>query len=386
MSNYKVTYLLGAGASYHSIPVVNTLNRRMKLFMDMFFDIQGAIQLPGMPLKMPNIKNNKFYNKYKDCIVFLQEFRSTFDEAIEHRTIDTYARKLYLKNERQKLNDLKRFLALYFAFEQSGEPKKYIEEKDSIYIDGPSKSDNLKWTLNHISTKLDYRYDVFFASLLNEQMELPENVNIISWNYDHQLELGYQNYSEFPIKECQKRLGVYPRESSYPENEVASGKVIKLNGSAHQYCDDDNDTYLYNGVDGSIYESILESFSDENVHKNKEIALNFAWEKGPNQLTAINLAERILAKTDELVIIGYSFPYFNRDVDIELLKKTANSVKRIKVMVHPNDFDSVKQSIQDILGNIKVVPEIHNDLDQFYIPSKFFGDPFSKQIWASYAL
>jgi hypothetical protein len=365
MDNYKVTYLLGAGASYHSIPVVNTLNERMKLFIEMFFEPSESNQDGKRPMNIINRISSEFYAEYGDCIDFLFDFRSTFYEAIEHRTVDTYARKLYLKNEKEKLNDLKRFLALYFAFEQSGEPTKFIN--NNMKRGYTTINDNIP-TINHMNNILDYRYDVFFASLLNEKMEIPDNVNIISWNYDHQLEMGYQNYSGDSIFQCLERLNVFPREGA------DSGKVIKLIGSAHQYYDNNKNTYLYRDEENDIYKSILKSFSHQAL-KNRELALNFAWEKGPNQLKAIELAEEILANTDELVIIGYSFPYFNREVDIKLLMKTLIAVQRIKVMVHPSDFDSVNQSIQGIRGSHKVVPEIHNDLDQFYIPSKFFGNP-----------
>lgn len=211
---------------------------------------------------------------------------------------------------------------------------------------------------------------MFFASLLNTELELPDNVNIISWNYDHQLEMGYQNYSALNILKCQEKLDIYPRESA------TNGKVVKLNGSAHQWYDKNRNSYLFDEEDGDIFKSIMRSFAHPTL-KTSKFALNFAWEKGPNQRRAIEIAEDILEKTDELVIIGYSFPYFNRDVDIKLLMRTLDSVKRIKVMVHPNDFESVKQSIQDIIGEFagSIVPELHNDLDQFYIPSKFFGNP-----------
>ncbi|MFT6334764.1 MAG: hypothetical protein ACJATI_001509 [Halioglobus sp.] len=369
MDPYKVTYLLGAGASYHSIPVVNTLNERMKLFLEMFFDESLPNPDGKRPINILHLNRTEYYKEHEDCIDFLKSFRPVFYEAIQHRTIDTYARKLYLRNEDKKLNDLKRFLALYFAFEQSEDKQKIITNSYSFKISGKDPLTH-KDKVNHINTVLDYRYDVFFASLLDKELKLPENVNIISWNYDHQLEMGYQNYSDKSIHQCQERLGVFPREGA------KNGKVIKLNGSAHQYYDINKETFLFDRAKDNIYKSILASFSDE-ILKNREFALNFAWEKGANQLRAIELAEGILSSTDELVIIGYSFPYFNRDVDIKLLMKTLNSVKRIKVMVHPNDFESVKQSIEDITGEDSraVVPELHNDLDQFYIPSKFFGNP-----------
>lgn len=109
MSNYKVTYLLGSGASYHSIPVVNTLNERMKLFLDMFIPAQGVVVDPGKKDRILLMKSNKFYEDYPECIKFLERFRSTFYEAIEHRTIDTYARKLYLKKETGRLMTLNDF-------------------------------------------------------------------------------------------------------------------------------------------------------------------------------------------------------------------------------------------------------------------------------------
>lgn len=366
MSNYKVTYLLGAGASYHSIPVVNTLNERMKLFIDMFIPAHGVVVKPGEKDRILLTKSNKFYEDYPECIKFLERFRSTFYEAIEHRTVDTYARKLYLKGDKRKLNDLKRFLALYFAFEQSNELNKYQLKLSNVHDMAEINKENQK-TSNHIHMTLDYRYDVFFASLLNTELELPENVNIISWNYDHQLEMGYRNYTDYSIHECQEKLHVFPRGNR------DSGRVIKLNGSAHQYYGTDLAPHLFDKIDGDIYKSILKSFSDSEL-KETEFALNFAWEKGPKQVKSIKVAESILAKTDELVIIGYSFPYFNRAVDIKLLSELTNKITRIKVMVTEADFEGIEQNIKDILGSKNIQIELHKDLSQFYIPTRFFGE------------
>lgn len=57
-----------------------------------------------------------------------------------------------------------------------------------------------------------------------------------------------------------------------------------------------------------------------------DVLLSFAWEDETNDTKKIFLEKRmpiakaIAEKTDILVVIGYSFPFFNRKIDDEIFK------------------------------------------------------------------
>lgn len=86
--------------------------------------------------------------------------------TVENPTIDTYAKKLYLKGQTEQLNKLKKWLSIFF----------YIHQH---------------------SISPHERYDKLFAAILDpNKAYLPLNVSLISWNYDNQIKLAYREYFE----------------------------------------------------------------------------------------------------------------------------------------------------------------------------------------------
>ncbi|MBW8003922.1 MAG: hypothetical protein FVQ80_18320 [Planctomycetes bacterium] len=62
--------------------------------------------------------------------------------------------------------------------------------------------------------------------------------------------------------------------------------------------------------------------------------INFAWETEGR--ASIEKARECIAGTESLVVIGYSFPDFNRDVDQLLLQSISTTVREISVQA-PNE-------------------------------------------------
>jgi hypothetical protein len=211
----NITYLLGAGASYHSIPVVDSLNDRMELFLNMATPHQK-----GDP-----IIDKTFYNEL-NLQSILQKYGNVMLQALKHRTVDTFAKKLFLQKNWDDLHILKEFLCLYFAFEQSPDDRKVVLPGQGFSHIAKEK---LQSTLDGLHNHLDYRYDIFLAALLNDEMELPSNINIISWNYDHQFEMAYGDYAKCNFNVSKSKLKIYPHEK------CDDGQIIKLNGSANQF-------------------------------------------------------------------------------------------------------------------------------------------------------
>lgn len=151
----NITYLLGAGASYYALPVVNQISDKLQhfenelgTFLDPneqrgkhFINTYGHLNIAGE--KSPAIST--VLNELKEDVAWLRK------ENAKHYSIDTLARKLYLKQDFKTLLKLKVILANFFAYLQN--------------------------------MSFDYRYDSFFASILEEQNNLPPNIKIASWNY-----------------------------------------------------------------------------------------------------------------------------------------------------------------------------------------------------------
>lgn len=352
----NITYLLGAGASYHAIPTVDSLNTRMKIFLEMFDDYTNYTSLDN-PKTFESTVQKDFYQDL-NMKGLMAEFKEVVELALLHRTVDTYAKKLYLKGEESKLLKLKSFLCCYFAFEQCRSERKIARGKHFERLN----TDLEKLFL----VDLDYRYDVFLASLLQSDLTLPDNIKIVSWNYDHQLELAYIDYSGNNFNSAKKRLNIFPFVSSSEAN------IIKLNGSADFFTNTKSKKGIpfTTGNHHTQYIETLQFMENDSFNSSTIPNLKFAWEDDLNpeaQLRAID----IMNYTDELIIIGYSFPYFNRSVDKRLIQ-SLKSVN-IKIQCNKEHFTGIQQNLVDIIGeDVHDQIKYHDDLDQFYIPMSQF--------------
>src|SRR5208283_2371734 len=234
----KITYLLGAGASCNALPLVNNFKDRLKSFFNK--DIWGALQIRFQIEKTSAHELFPYNGQYgKD---FMESVSWLINVADKHASIDTYAKKLFVRNDNdalKELNKLKSTLSCYFLLEQSLKP-------------------------------VDKRYDNFFASILTNDgsgiPKLPEGVNIITWNYDTQLEKSYEGFCSHPEIVFEKFL--------------QSKNIIRLNGSCgFKYADETK--YLgYTEFSISFLQSVIELYTKfMNPSEPKfQPNISFAWE------------------------------------------------------------------------------------------------------------
>jgi len=105
----------------------------------------------------------------------------------------------------------------------------------------------------------------------------------------------------------------------------------------------------------------------------------FSWEKYnvnryiENDLSqeTQNIAAEIFSDTQILVIIGYSFPVFNRKVDLKLFESLPN-----RTIVYIQDTNTkAKRNIEDIFPFLqeREIEVIYiDDTNQFHIPFTYF--------------
>lgn len=86
------------------------------------------------------------------------------EEVSRHASVDTFAKKLFLRGDADNLRKLKAVLSTYLAIEQA-------------------------------RNNVDKRYDSFLASVLklgsDKNVLLPEHLRILTWNYDTQFEKAF---------------------------------------------------------------------------------------------------------------------------------------------------------------------------------------------------
>ena len=149
----NVTYLLGAGASIEAIPAVGEkFNERFMVFCQLLV-INCRDSYP------PTSKNRDFIER-------------AIRELPKHYSVDTYARKLFFQNTNEYAA-FKILLSSYFLFEQMGGNRHEIGFIDSTL----DASFNKNFPYNR--KKLDPRYDVLYAALLDEkEKQLPEQPDL----------------------------------------------------------------------------------------------------------------------------------------------------------------------------------------------------------------
>jgi len=361
----RVTYLLGAGASYgerirndyghiirftRGLPVVNEFARALQLLH--IEEKQGSgVHFAQKEAEKLEVSTDQ-YNDVTHKLSLLQQACTSYP------TIDTLAKQLYV----------------------TGRPF-WASEKEIIDYDDLKRYISAVLLMMQSEEKRDLRYDGFIASLIDEKRNFPP-MTILSWNYDVQFELAYSGYytSERYIPTLWMDLNVFNK--MYPTEFDANKPfaMIKLNGTA-LFTDNTIGTWKVGTKEVNRVTDCF--FGDANPEKpyqygykylnggNYQNMLSYAWEE--MNLTALEDAiEMRTYNTEELVVIGYSFPYVNNKMDSFILQSMPH-LRKVIVQDLDDKFVDVKERIEAILeGSNRKIEIVHKkNLQQFYIPNNF---------------
>ena len=350
----NVTYLIGAGASagkrektedgkvriMEGLPCVAEIPARLEELAKYFENIKipaQSILLFGFFLNLKELEDTR--------VELVRDLRELQKQSANHATIDTYARKLLLTGQREEFKRLEKLLSFYFIIEQVILPP-------------------------------DSRYDTFFANILKDNCEIPDQINVISWNYDSQFEIAYKLYNDNALLTSDKQS----------ENFTKIAKIIKINGSAtfqnmpsdmptdlptfrqdlfsklENIVDEEKDYYmmerlleLYSktvGSNGDLNETFLSFAFDRRIFPTKEI---------------FERVNAIMEETKALVIIGYTFPFFNREIDRKILQAMKPDTN---IYIQDLAPEKIKQNLQSVLTSSQrscpIIPLKYTD--QFALP------------------
>lgn len=309
------------------VPIVNEIPGRMLWLIQGIRDIEN------------NIIEHHSGTSSSIRLELIKELEWLASNAARHASIDTFAKKLFITENFKDYFRLKRGLTIFLNYEQM--------------VNQP-----------------DPRYDSFLASILQEKRDVfPNDISIISWNYDVQFEMAYREY--FPhedIGTMSYLLNVFDKtkegKSDEPYHETNGFRILKLNGSAYVNSGVFNtDATKNESMDKlcALYESITERTS----------LLSFAWEKPRGHF--VHRISDCVKDAQVLVVIGYSFPFFNREID-RLIFENMRSLGKIYIQ-DPN-AENVKQSLRSaltteqlnmarLIDRVECIP-IHEN--QFFLP------------------
>lgn len=332
----NITYLFGAGASANIIyPYSSVIKYKdkeksefkegNKLFVtkDDFCTTKNQLMEFLVWLKQNNYEGSLVQN-VTDLLVSLGKFS----------TIDIYAKYLWNHNNKKSLEllRLKNTFSTFFFWLQ--------------FIN---------------NTKTDNRYINFIVSIMDNKQSFPFGCKFLSWNYDFQFELSY----------CEA-LNISPSELIFGGIKSKTD-LLHLNGCATELNTFKNVDFalsLASKINGAS--SDISDLQALELFQKLELApIEFAWENSPKDLTEnkfVSLAKQY-SNTEILVIIGYSFPFFNRDIDLLFLTNMNKGGMLRKIIIQsPNNYCDALLAKFPILNTDRIKVEWFNDLSQFYIP------------------
>ncbi|HUX56318.1 MAG TPA: hypothetical protein VMV47_11390 [Bacteroidales bacterium] len=336
----KIVYLFGAGASAGSLPVVNNMNERIGSLVHRLSEEDLIL---SDDQTFTGIEVGSFQSKREHQLTIIEGLKELESACNKHYSIDTYAKKLWIRNDLNGLKKLKALLSLFFTIEQIRNPP-------------------------------DPRYDFFLASLLKSLNGFPDNIRILSWNYDSQFEYAYSEFSNnTDVANIKKELNIYEKNmpiTNYKENDFC---IFKLNGST-DFCikanpepvpfyfssktdnkfDKNTVAYITRAYVSGLYSSAIDSL------------FSFAWEE-PNSEFIQGIIHHTF-NAEVLVVIGYSFPYFNRTIDRMIIQRMKNLEK---VYIQSPDAHDIIERFHSITNDINpknVIPKLHKDY--FYLPNE----------------
>ncbi|HNP32935.1 MAG TPA: hypothetical protein PKN96_06555 [Flavobacterium sp.] len=363
----KIRYLLGAGASYYACPI---LERQAEMMVEV---ARQEIQRLYILKERDGVwKNYDFIDKKYLSLSDKNEYKILWwigyfgEKAKEYNTIDTYARKLYLNDEKLEYKYLKMSVSIFF----------------DLWENFYSKDFKLHEDLNY--SKIDNRYKSLFSILLNNlkgEIKLNHDFKFISWNYDLQLE---ECFKMFLGKDSVNHYDNVNRLFKFKQNQNdnVTNDVFHLNGHRGFFKDksktnDEHEQLLNDSILRDDYWKNLTSVTHLSASQGKvdfNDYIKYAWEHDFNDIFFQKIANT-MRTTEILVIIGYSFPAFNREIDQFLFSKLNHSILKKIIYQDPNATKSMIENLFERPLDIRNKIEIINgprELKQFYLPNEFF--------------
>lgn len=338
MADKQVTYYIGAGASIGAIPAYASFTNHFITFL------KNLIQL------VENY-NDEDYRKRKVSALITDLLVEIVAEP--GLTLDVFGRRLYRRNQKSlDYHFFKVLLNLYILSEQ-------LSFTDELAAH----------ELVHNKTNIDARYEHFLSQAIGESGTISSNINFISWNYDSQFELAYSRIYKTTFQDSQSYLQIFPSASGFT---IPDGScVLKLNGSTNLYLDERKRNMfkifdLYNEkFNGSTIGAFYQVLVQNSEQVKTDFYLFFAWESGNEfEKKILTRAKSILEHTEELIVIGYSFPEYNRSIDKEILSN-AKKLKKIYIQVLPKDFAGIQSRLRFISDDIHLKSELWEHTDTF---------------------
>lgn len=346
-----MVYWFGAGASAQALPVVGELPDALR---DQVHRIRRLLKHPE--------------EIGEELALYERELHNLADLAVVYGTLDTYARALYLGGDPQnELAALKLNLSMFFILEPFlAKAKPMTAQRRGMYTR---------------QYRVDPRYMSWLALLLGDGLKLNPRVKVISWNYDFQVEFALAQYCQAgALDQAHGRYRIHPTPDT-TRIDTDNFFLTHLNGIAGQELRSDGVQPWYRMHVGFYPDALRGVFRRYGEKGERGVKtrhafterLTFAWENKPVAVEALSMAERALRDADVLVVVGYSFPAFNRLVDTRLMRAFDQGGNRKRlVLQNPRINRADLLNLFDVdTDRVTVVTDASTD--QFHLPNELFA-------------
>lgn len=333
----KIIYLLGAGASYgkrdskgsiiEGLPIVNEISEQLNFVLELI-----------KQTSFDNHQQESFKKKYSADIedakqTLLELFTWLQDNCGHHATIDTFAKKLWLKDDMDEFAKVEFLLTSFFLILQ-------------------------------LKIPFDRRYDTFLANVLDTNLQIPDDIGILTWNYDSQFDLAYSQYYE---NHSIGKISVKTLPVPF-DNDKKS--IIKINGTANFYGDNRVELSQYirdkQPIQKILYKILDVACSSRGISEGRT-SLNFAW-----RMEFFNdIKEQIkpfINDAEVIIIIGYTYPFFNREIDRWIFQEMPNLKK---IYIQDPSAENIRTNLLSVLQGRDTLIEnskLITTTDSFFIP------------------
>lgn len=413
----KVTYLLGAGASANALPVYNCINTELKNVinkLDILCNSRFKIENNFLTIfnfdKINQIGFEKIMNYYNllaeknsnEIVEFIKwlkcEFRTLYKNRGTFSTIDNYAKFLF---ETKKMEEFEKLKFISMCFIVLFQDHFYLFNNADRFKSEEGKKYYNEYFIENGYTKIDYRYFNFISSL-HKNGKYSDDVLILNWNYDSQIEMVMSNYDKeqinYHIPQYQKAASSdVIKESNFisipssSTNNLKKGKthLVHLNSLAGAFSSLQKTINYFNNQteeNNLAYNYLLKM---KNLFAHKEVnvfnIMKYAWElenfenhidyqyedKETTQLLKDNIKQH-LNETTHFICIGYSFPFYNKEIDLQIIKELDATILKEIILQNPDNqsnlfeerfSNEIKNSDRTINTRIDGQPGRHKSID-----------------------
>ncbi|MBX2973236.1 MAG: hypothetical protein KF797_09045 [Flavobacteriales bacterium] len=266
-----------------------------------------------------------------------------------YASIDTYARWMNTTRSWRKLDELKATLMLFFTLEQ-------------------------------FHKGFDPRYESFIGAVLNHgKQSLPDDLVTLTWNYDQHMALALARSK--PQRNLNTVMSDHQISTLYAvgKGQVPNFRMLHLNGIAGVYSRMADHALLddleASTMNANLWMEWLHMFGILFMDRSSDglVSLfNYSWDSTDDTKMKWESVESRLADVEQLIAVGYSFPDFNRSVDLRLIR-AMKKLKRIVIQTTPGSMDGLMAKLHLVLPELqdRIVP--YPIVHEFFIPNELLG-------------